>query len=536
VEAATQASTALAFDRAARLYQLAIELGVGDREESRRLCVKLGDALANAGRGAEAAAAYLGAVSGAGAAETLELQRRSAEQLLRSGHVDEGLTVLKRLLEKIGMRLARSPWSAVAFLAFRMLQLRLRGLRFREREESQISREELVRLDTCWSVSHTLSMADTVRAREFQIRHLLLALRAGEPYRVARALANEAPYSALGGLANRKRTANLNGRAMALANRVHDPRALGIAYLGAGISAYMEGRWKVSWELAEKCERIFRERCTGTAWELDTTHIYSLRALFFLGELNELSHRVPALLKEAGERGDLFAEMSFRIRQSYLLSLMADEPARAREELDHAAAQWSHEGFQLQHYFHLVGEAEISLYVGAATDALTRLLKRWRALERSLLLRTVQLFRIESRHLRARSAVTAAAGAQTVGSTRQGLLRSALHDARRIQRERTPWGSPLADLIRAGAASIQGLPQEAGRLLLSAESALEKNDMKLYSSAARRARGLLIGAKEGRQLVESADEWMDGQAVRNADRMMFMLVPGAWTEASAGAP
>jgi serine/threonine protein kinase len=528
-EAATQASTSLAFDRAARLYQLAIELGVGERGESQKLRVKLGDALANAGRGAEAAAAYLDAVSGAGAAETLELQRRAAEQLLRSGHVDEGLTVLKALLERIGMRLARSPWSAVLFLAFRMLQLRLRGLRFREREESQIAREELVRIDTCWSVSHTLSMADTVRAREFQIRHLLLALKAGEPYRVARALANEAPYSALGGLRNRKRTEHLNERAMSLARRVHDPRALGIAYLGAGISAYMEGRWKVSWELALKCEEIFRERCTGTAWELDTTHIYSLRALFFLGELNELSHRLPALLKEAGERGDLFAEMSFRIRQSYLLSLMADEPARAREELDHAAAQWSHQGFQLQHYFHLVGEAEISLYVGAATEALTGLLQRWRALERSLLLRTVQLFRIEAHHLRARCAIAAAGGRQEGSPESARLLESALAEARRIARERTAWGNPLARLIEAAVAAHRGHREETASLLSAAERDFDENDMGLYRSATLRALGVVLGGDEGRGLVESADEWMSGQKIRNPENMTAMLVPGPWT-------
>jgi hypothetical protein len=534
-EAAAKASTALAFDRAARLYQLSMELGVSGPGESQKLRVKLGDALANAGRGAEAAAAYLDAVSGAGVAETLELQRRAAEQLLRSGHVDEGLTVLKALLARIGMRLARSPWSAVLFLAFRMLQLKLRGLGFREREESQIAREELVRIDTCWSVSHTLSMADTVRAREFQIRHLLLALKAGEPYRVARALANEAPYSALGGFKNRKRTENLNERAMVLARRVHDPRALGIAYLGAGISAYMEGRWKVSWELAQRCEEIFRERCTGTAWELDTTHIYSLRALFFLGELNELSHRLPALLKEAGERGDLFAEMSFRIRQSYLLSLMADEPARAREELDYAAAQWSHQGFQLQHYFHLVGEAEISLYGGSATEALTGLLHRWRALERSLLLRTVQLFRIEAHHLRARCAIAAACAQQSGSPVRESLLSSALRDAHSITKERTAWGEPLALLITAAVASIRANRDEAASLLSFAESGFERNDMVLYRSATRRALGLILGGEEGRKLVESADEWMAGQKVRNAERMMSMLVPGPWKAETAAA-
>ena len=140
----------------------------------------------------------------------------------------------KALLERIGMRLARSPWSAVLFLAFRMLQLRLRGLGFREREESQIAREELVRIDTCWSVAHALSLVDTIRAREFQIRHLLLSLKAGEPYRVARALGNEAGLHGAERQSNPQtnRTAR-HRRALALARRVRNPHALGIVQLGA---------------------------------------------------------------------------------------------------------------------------------------------------------------------------------------------------------------------------------------------------------------------------------------------------------------
>jgi hypothetical protein len=211
---------------------------------------------------------------------------------------------------------------------------------------------------------------------------------------------------------------------------------------------------------------------------------------------------------------------------------MSDEPVRAREELDRAVDQWSHQGFYLQHYFHLLGETEISLYAGPSPVAWEGLLGRWRALERSLLLRSVQLFRIESRHLRARSAIAAATCQEPGTSSWKDPLRSALRDARRIEREATPWGHPLADLIQAAAASIQGFASDAARLLLSAESGFEENDMGLYSSAARRARGLLIGGEKGRELVRSADRWMAGQKIVNPERMTSMLAPGRWRAAS----
>src|SRR5262249_31234143 len=87
VQAAEQAAEALAFDRAARLYQLALTLWMEEpRQQSLRpntlrlntLRLKLGDALANSGRGVEAARAYLAAAEVTKVAETVELRRRAA--------------------------------------------------------------------------------------------------------------------------------------------------------------------------------------------------------------------------------------------------------------------------------------------------------------------------------------------------------------------------------------------------------------------------------------------------------------------------
>jgi hypothetical protein len=216
------------------------------------------------------------------------------------------------------------------------------------------------------------------------------------------------------------------------------------------------------------------------------------------------------------------------------LSLIADDPLRAREELEGAAARWSHQGYQLQHYFHFVGDAEISLYAGAAADAWEGLQRRWKALERSLLLRSVQVWRIEARHLRARCALAAAGVTEAATDGREKLLQFALRDARRIAHEKTDWSAPLADLIRAGVASIREAKEEAARELTSAESGFERVEMALYRSAVQRARGLLLGGEEGRELVASAEEWMTRQKIQNPGCMTSLLAPGQWEVQAAG--
>ncbi len=529
-DAAAKAAEALAFDRAARLYKLALELGTTDTAERRRLQIKLGDALANAGRGAEAAHAYL-AAQGASAAEALELKRRAAEQLLRSGHVDEGLAVLRTVLDGIGMKLPSTPRMALLSFLLRRIQLRLRGFSFRERAATEIPVDDLIRIDTCWSVAAGLAMVDLIRGRDFQKRHMLLALKAGELYRLARAMGAEAGYTAsLGGWSARHRTKKLVDRSMALAHRVKHPHALAMAYLGASFGAYLEGRWEAAWDLGQKCEEILREQCTGVAWELDIVHVTSSRALFFLGRLRTLAERLPRFLEEAAERGDLFAVTNLRMRHLYFMHLISDEAEKARRGLRQAAERWSQQSFHMQHYFHLVGDAEISLYSGSGQAAWKGLSDRWQGLKRSLILRS-QYFRIESQHLRARCALSAAEHGGLSASNRERLLRSSAHDARRIERERTSWGDPLAALLRAGIASLRGKRENALESLTSAEKSFDAAKMALYAAAARRCRGLLLGDEEGLALVESADSWMRGERIKNPERMTAMLAPGRWTAA-----
>jgi tetratricopeptide (TPR) repeat protein len=528
VIAANQASEALAFDRAARLYRLALELRPLPPAEARPLLANLGLALANAGRGAEASKAYLAAAGGAGAAESVELQRRAAEQLLISGHMEEGLSVIADVLNSMGMKLTPTARRALLSLLFLRARIRLRGLNFRTREETQIPSEELIRIDTCWSVTRGLSMIDTIRGAEYQARHLLLALQSGEKYRIARALAIEVGYHALAGGHNREYTRKVLRTVQSLSQTVNHPHAIGLATLVAGVSAFLEGRWRSSRELLERAEGILREKCTGVAWELATARLMWCVSLFFLGELDELGRRLPNLLKNADDRGDRYEATDLRIRISHAGLLAADDPDKALQEVRQALTQWPPTKFYLQHWWGLIAEVEIFLYSGRGREAWELITGRWRAISRSLLLR-VQYILIESLHHRAQCALAVAAddGLKVVERTR--LLKSAERDARRIERENMPWGDPLAQLIRAGIAAIEGNVEKAVAELSSAELGFEAAGMSLYSAASRRRRGELIGGDQGRAIIAMADAWVTSQQIKSPRRMMAMLAPGRWS-------
>jgi tetratricopeptide (TPR) repeat protein len=513
---------------------MALELRTVEGSERRELWSSLGDALANAGQGTEAAKAYLTAAENAPVAERIELLRRAAEQFLITGHIDDGLEVMRSVLVAVGMKLAATPRRALLLFLLRRAFLRLRGLRFRERDSSDVPAEELIRIDACYTVVRGMGMVDTIRAGDFQTRHLLLALKCGDPFRLYRALAMEAIYSAGSGSRSRKRSVMLLQMEAALQEKIRPrPETESFPYydvpikwhVTAGVIAYLEGRWKTGCEEFEEVSQILREQHVGHYFEVNFAQIYHMYCLYHLGELVELRRRIPEHLKEAQDRGDLWAETNLRTRYTYVVCYADDDPEGATDHLQYAMARWTQKGFHLLHCSELFARAMISLYRGNGEDAWNVLEKTWPAMARSLALR-IQVVLINAIDFRARSAVAAATSVQE-GRKAENLLRAAERDAQLIERERAPWGDALALFIRASVAATRGDKDKAMSLLLNAESSLGSVDMSLRKMLTRRCRGLLTGGDEGLSLVQAADQWMLERGVKNPARMAN-LAPGRW--------
>ena len=242
--------------------------------------------------------------------------------------------------------------------------------------------------------------------------------------------------AARGGSAS-ERVAELLEKTEELAKRAGNPHSIGMALWARGLSSYLLGHWKEAAEYCERSAEILRDQCTGVTWEITIANRFMLTALLYLGDVVEVSRRVPQLLSAALEQGNLFAATDLRTRLNAIW-LAADDPDRARDEVIAAMTSWPRKGFHLQHYTSLVALAQIEVYTGDYEVAWKHIEGQLKPLEKSMLLR-IQGLRIDAMQLRGRLALASAVGENRVSTAknRRGCgrpNRAREHDLRRSLR------------------------------------------------------------------------------------------------------
>ena len=519
VTAAARAEQALAFERAARLYRLALDLIDDQGPERYRLEVQLGEALANSGHSREAAETFLLAVGHSGAINPVEAQRHAAEKLLISGHIDRGMAILRHVLRTFGMRLEKRSWKSLLDLWWYRLRLRARGLRFQERPASECQPEQLRRIDVCWSVEIGLCLVDVLRASQFHSRHLLLALDAGEPERIARGLAMEVFFGSMEGAA----ADQVLAQARRLAGRVRGRYAACLTEMASGMLACSRGGWSEARRCLQNAENQLREARTGVAWELDTVRHFRVLAQLQLGCWPELFAELPDLLGPAREQGDLYLEIHLRHWVESFRHLVDDRPDAAREVLGETIRDWSHEGFHFQHFGHLHAAAQVALYQGRGLEAWKLVSGRWSELIASMIQR-IEMVLIFSHDLKARCALAAASETEDP-PLRAWLLRQVETGAHRIERAGSSWSLALASSLRSGIDALSGRRAAALAQLDRAAGAFDATDMVVHAAVARWRRGRLAEAVDP---VSDAEALLRELGVRDPQRLAAVLAPGGW--------
>jgi serine/threonine protein kinase len=516
VTAAEAADASLAFMRAAVLYREAIRLRAGPLDLLHR---RLGDALANAEQLGMAADAYLAGASHANAVEALELRRLAAEDYLKSGRDARGLSVLRAVLEEVGLPYPRSKERAIASLLWHEAKLRIAPMRRRLRMGRSTSSADLARIDVAFSAATGLLLSDPLRAADYGARGLLLALDAREPVRLCRALAVASGNAAMSGEGGRSRAEELVRAAERIAREIDEPRPRALALLAAGTVHLYLGEWRSARSDLERADRILRKSCRAVSWELANTQSWTCNVLILSGELREASLRVPAMMADARGREDRFA-ISYVVYPACVCSLVADDLEGALE-IAALGASGASEVLSAGRWGGFISECSIDRYRGDGASAWRRVQSQILALKRSMLWRSAMV-RVFSAYECGLSALAAAAA----GHDRNGALHAVDRWAKDLAKEKLRYAPALGDLLRAGASAVRGDRAGALSALEAAIPRLDRADLGYLATCARHRKGELTGGEYGRELVQQAASFFAKQGIVRPDRCLTMSAPG----------
>ncbi len=520
VEAARRADEAFAFDRAAELYRSALRLGEYDIDRRRELRIAFGDALGNAGRGTEAADAFLEAAEDGDPVTQRECQTRAAEHLLVTGHFERGLDVTRVVLAGVGITMPATSRRALVSMLWQRVKLALRGTRWTERHEREILDSDLARLDVCIVVSDGFSMVDPFRGAAFMMRALLMALKLGEPVRVGRCLGGDAMYRAMQGGRGLQRSREVVAQMQEIAERHHSPY-LTAGTLGVkGFIRYVSGDFRATAELTREAEDILLEHVGGFTWALNNLRLFRLLTLRGLGSFRELRRLFDAYVRDAVRRGDRYAETSMK-RGCNLAWLAADDPAAARHDLDHTNWQPPADGYHVQQFYEWMARVELALYEGAVADRFDDLSAEFGRVRRSLLMK-IQVVRIYARSVWGRLCV---ASADNPALARRGL-KTAARCARRLEGENLGYARVLAQPLRAAVALGRGDRNHAIQILRDGARLADDSSMAHLAATLRWRLGGLLDGDSAAAARRDAETWMKRENVRDGARLVEVFAPG----------
>jgi tetratricopeptide (TPR) repeat protein len=509
----------LAFDQGVRLLRFSLEHTDGPEDSLRRLRTRLAETLQLAGRHAESARAFLDAARGAPADDQLELRRAAAEQLLASGHIDEGSRVLRDVLQAVGMKAPRTAGSAIFWLLVYRFWLLLMGLRFLRRNADDVPRDRRLRVEALYTVAIGFGIVDPLLAACMQARHLIAALRAGDRFQVLRAVCLEASHIGSGGAPETERERRLLaiGRELVEAVATDEARAF---YDGVrGITLFQRGEWPAARDLLIKWDGAVASRASVANVRMFTAH-----TLYYLGELADNARRITRMIADADATGEVYVAVSLRTSGAIRMMLNGDEPERARPMVDDALAQWSRKGFFVQQWQAMVYSPDIDLYEGDGDQAYRRFSRDLPALKKGLLMRS-GFIRVVTAFVHGKCAVASVASSPERKAERLAEARGMVA---LLEREHVRWAHALAGLLLAMVEQEEGNRDAALKALRQGIALSLATKSIVFAVPAQYRLGELLGGDEGRETLQTAQAQIEAWGVRDPKRWVGIYMPGTW--------
>lgn len=527
-QAAQNAAHQLAFDRAAGLWIQALHLRISTEgvfepheiEEIRSWMIACAHAMWGAGRGRDSALMLLRASEGMGT-NGLDLRRQAAERLMVSGYLDEGIEVSRKIAQTLGVNLPKSATVAALSLLWSRIRVRLRGFDFVPQEEQTLSHQSLLHADILASLSRGLALTNHILGANCSARYLLIALSLGEPRRVMEAMTLEANFAAAVSV-NSSYVRRILDVVETQKDLCRDFSAEVFVHAAHGYVDYMSGEWARARENAQMAFQFWSHQ-TGTFWERTLMRLLMCWSTFYLGDIQRLAREIPAVIREANDRGDLLtlASMVSGLNNTAFLETQGSQEALARVE--DVMSRWSHTGYHMQHYFALLAHVQAHLFAMDSAAAAACIRKDERDLKRSWLLR-VPSVRHEYWHFCGKAAILEALS-MPIGSQREAKLREAEDWANKAVQSPLTWVQGTGYALFGAIAHARGNSKTVA-YLRQALNRFQVTQMGLYAAAVRLRLANLVKGDEGQQLANMARDFFASQGLRSEENWLSLLVPG----------
>jgi serine/threonine protein kinase len=492
--AADAAFAALAFARAARLYERALMLGSFDPEARAVLHSQQAVALAYAGRGIESAEAYrAAAMLTADPLRAAPFEQHAADQLMRNGCYREGEASLSRVYRALGFSWPKGRVALVLAIARLVMPSPLRRLVQRLRRVSSEVRR--LRVELLAAAGPGFESYDSLRA----IHNALLCFDEAEqlvdPRWQVRVKGGRGLLMHMWSSREPRGIAALE-HACATAAELGDPSTRGALERQLALAHYMLGRSRAALAAASRSEACIRV-APGTPVELYSVMAIIGSALLDLGRLRDARRQWHVLTHAARLHGDLMTIVWVHTHPVQLAALFAtQERARSQAILERASAlRAAHPRYFLVSWAHAACSVEHAAYWGEPHEAL----KVWQREQAVLLDAPFWLLRNKARLVRARACLLAAS-ALPPGRERASLLRRAAWDALLLRRQHSPLDRGIARGLSAGVALLRQRRQRAIAHLDAARALYDECEARLLSAATQYCKGALVGGEQGASL------------------------------------
>lgn len=428
-------------------------------ENTQGLHLRRAQALRDAGRTTEAAAAFLEARHQPGASDSLELQ--AAEAVMTAGDTERGRDLVHAVLARAGSTARPGAIWKTARLLAGVLRLILGRTQLAPTEPDP---GRALSADASWTLARGLAYIDPVDALDHALQSLWPALDTGDPDRASRVLAflGGGVFFHLGPL--RGRAESMLAQAETLAAGEDD--ALGTVRCWQAMTHTGKGDWEAGLALAtEALERL--GEAPQRHWERTAAETTRLWFLWHQGQFARLGAEATPLFGAARQRGDRLGQVIFGQYLAYadLAAARLDgSEARSRWILDH----WLPHRFTVQSTMARHHLCELAVRRGDSAGA-ERLLTAETPAFRRHGGRSAVITRIRHDHLRA------------VIALHRGDRRTAAATAASLSKEARLDGPALGAAIRLALSDANPEPviadlRAAGKLAAAEAVALQAGD------------------------------------------------------------